>query len=158
MVEAYLNNWGASVFSAADNAVVFDVSIYNAAISQGFWEQELTGVIFSEISYVQATGVHTIQVNYTAQIAWKAKDVERRITMKGGTVISDNAGVARFTITRTAVSDVFKRNVKEKVEQILYRNQYYLPPSLIDSIISMGGVQTTNKATVLSVIHNRLIE
>jgi hypothetical protein len=158
MVETYLTNWGASVFSVADNEVVFDVRIYNAAISQGFWDTDLTGIIFSEISYVQATGVHTIQVNYTAKIAWKAKDVEMRITMKGGTIISNNSGIARFTITRAAVSDAFKMDVKQKVKQTLYRRQYYFPSALMDSIISMGGVQTTNKATVLSVIHNRLTE
>ncbi len=163
MVENYITSWNGSVVSIADNSVVFDVGIYEASISQGFWDVNLTGVVFSEISYVQSTGIHTVQANYSANINWKAVEVSRRILEKditgtGVSIISNSGGIVRFTITRAVVSDIFKRDIKQKLERTFYRRQYYFLPSLIDSVISIGGVQTSNKATVLSVLHNRLTE
>lgn len=158
MVETYLNNWGATVFSIADNSVVFDTTIYNAVISQGFWGVDLSGVVFSQISYVQATGVHTIQVDYTNKIAWKAADVASMVVIIGGAVVSNVAGIAQFTITRTTASNAFKTDVQQKLAQVLYLRQYHFLSSLVDVVIANGGVQTSSKSTVLSAIKNRLLE
>jgi hypothetical protein len=57
MVENYLNNWNAEVFSTATNEVVFDVAIFSssdgpgALQSDGFWGNNVSNVSFNEISY-----------------------------------------------------------------------------------------------------------
>ena len=60
MVENFLTNWGATVQGFAQNQVTFTINVYDALVSQGFWDTDLTGAAFSEQSYDSGTGLHTI--------------------------------------------------------------------------------------------------
>lgn len=157
MVESFLNKWGATVFAIADNSVTFDITVYNAIKSEGFWNVNLSQVIFLEIAYVQANGIHTIQVNYSGT-AYTRAQVINKITQTGGTVISESVGTVQFTITRNIVLNAFRQDVRSKIETILYRRQYYLPSNLVTSIENSGGLYTTTRAELIAAIRNRVSE
>ncbi len=157
MVETYLNKWNATVFTFADNSVTFDISVYNAIKSEGFWNANISQIIFSEIAYDQTTGLHTIQIDYSGT-SYKREKVINKITQMKGTIISEVGKVIQFTITRQIVLNTFKHDIKKKVETILYCRQYYLPSDLVTTIENNGRVYTITKAELLAFIHNRVTE
>lgn len=157
MVENYLNKWNATVFTFADNSVTFNITIYNAIKSEGFWNVNASQIIFSEIAYNQSTGLHTVQIDYSGT-SYTRDQVINKITRMNGTMISDVSKVVQFTITRQIIFDAFKQDVKKKIESILYRRQYYLPSEFVTTIENNGRVHTITKTELLTLIHNRLIE
>lgn len=157
MVENYLNKWNATVFTFADNSVTFDATIYNAIISEGFWHADISQIVFSEISYDQVTGLHTVQVDYSPT-PYRREQVINKINRKNGTITSEVGKIIQFTITRQIVFDAFKQDIKQKTESILYRRRYYLPSDFITTIENNGRNHTITKTELLTLIHNRLTE
>ena len=157
MVEAFLNNWNSTIFAFGDNSVTFDIGIYNAIKSQGFWDVNVSQVVFTELSYVQATGVHTVEVDYSAS-SFTRDQVVHAITMRGGTITNEVGKVITFTITRAQVFKVFKLDIERKVETTLYRRKFYLPLSAVTAIRNAGGYLEVTKTQFLSYIRNKLSE
>ena len=152
MVENYLNKWNAEVFSSAANEVVFDVTIYEdgettpnpgAIQSEGFWGVTPTDVLFNETSYVEGTGVHTIEVDYSGS-SFTSDQVERRVVDRGGIVSSNTAGVITFNINRTDVFQWFQQEVREALEQTVYCRQFRVLETTVDTIISTGTKTTVS--------------
>jgi hypothetical protein len=144
MVENYLTRWNAEVFSAATNEVVFDVAIFEDAVSvpgalqsEGFWGIVPTGVVFIENSYIEGTGVHEIEADYSGS-SFSSHQVQNRIEDRGGVVLSNTAGVATFTINRTDVFQWFQEEVKRALERTVFRRQFRIPEATVDTIISTG--------------------
>jgi hypothetical protein len=144
MVENYLNKWNAEVFSAATNEVIFDVAIYEDASSnpgsiqsEGFWGVVLTDVSFTETSYVEETGIHTVEADYSLS-SFSSERVQQRIEERGGEVISDVFSVVTFTIDRVDIFKWFQHEVKEAVENTIYRRQFRIPEITVDYIIANG--------------------
>jgi len=144
MVENYLTKWNALVVQATVNEVRFDVAIFEdgsqipgAIQSQGFWGVEPTDVTFNETSYVEGTGVHTVEADYSLS-SFSSDQVQKRIEDRGGIVSSNVGGVATFTINRTDVFQWFQQEVREALEQTIYRRQFYIPEAVVDTIIATG--------------------
>ena len=144
MVENYLNKWNGVVFSTATNEVVFDIAIYEDSVpdpgalqSEGFWGVVPTGILFTENSYVEGTGVHEVEADYSGS-AFSSDQVQRRIEERGGVVSSNTAGVATFTINRTDVFQWFQQEVTEALAQTMYRRQFRIPEATVDTIIATG--------------------
>ena len=144
MVENYLTKWNAQVFSAAMNEVVFDVAIFKdsgnnpgALQSMEFWGVAPIAVFFNETAYNSGTGIHTIEVNYGASI-YTSKQVQNRIEQRDGIVLSNTAGVVTFTISRTAVFKWFQQEVKSRLDKGIYRRQFRIPETIVDTIIATG--------------------
>jgi len=144
MVENYLTKWNAVVFSATANEVIFDVAIFEDAVndpgaiqSRGFWGAIPTDVSFNEISYVEGTGVHAIEADYSLS-SFSSEQVQKRIFVRGGVIVSDISSVITFTINRTDVFHWFQQEVKKVLETIIYRRQFYIPEAVVDTIISTG--------------------
>lgn len=150
MVESYLNKWNAKVFSVAANEVRFDVAIFEDASnnpgaiqSMGFWNVPPISVFFNETNYDSGSGVHTVEVNYGASV-YTPEQVENRATERGGSVISNTAGVIIFDINRTDVFQYFQQEVREALEQTVYRRQFRVLESTVDTIISTGTKTTVS--------------
>jgi hypothetical protein len=153
MVENYLTKWYASVFSTATNEVIFDVAIFEDAFnnpgaiqSEGFWGIVPTFVFFNETSYVSETGIHTVEADYTASV-FTSEQVQERVEERGGEVVSDISSVITFTIDRVDVFKWFQQEVKEAIENTIYRRQFRVPETTVDYIIANG--------TQIIVIHPR---
>jgi hypothetical protein len=144
MVENYLTRWNAEVFSSAANEVVYDVAVFEDSLSnpgalqsEGFWEVSPNGIVFTETAYNSGTGDHTVEADYSAT-SFEPTKVEGRVVERGGTVDSHAAQVITFTINRTDVFQWFQQEVKEAVENTIYRRQFRIPEATVDTIISTG--------------------
>lgn len=156
-VENYLNKWNGAVFSEATNGVIFDIKIYDMAISEGFWDYNLSDTLFEEDSYDTNTGVHTITFHYSS-MGLALQKVQKYIVSHGGTILDATGVYVQYSIPRSIVMSDFRADVKSKVEKILYRNQYYLANGAVNAIVSASGMMTATEAQLNTYIRNRLDE
>lgn len=144
MVDNYMTKWNADVFSSSSNEVIFDVAIFEdgsqvpgAIQSEGFWGVFPTNIDFTETSYVEGTGVHTVEVDYSLA-SFDPENILNRIEERGGLISSDVGEVVTFTINRTDVFQWFQQEVKDALEQTVYRRQFRIPEATVDTIIATG--------------------
>lgn len=154
-VELFLNKWNAAVFAFAANSVTFDFGVYNALQSEAFWEVPIAGVLFNEISYDQGTGIHRIEINYSA-IGNNPTYVERYVVQKGGTIISHDNKILTCDITRASVLNGFKADIKDKVEKVVAKRRYYVTSAIVDYVIAQGGMVTATEAQIATYLKDKL--
>jgi hypothetical protein len=158
-VESFITAWGGSVHSYADNEVVFDITIYDALTAPAFWEipDIAAQVVFTELSYDQATGVHRIQADYSA-LGNNPTYVERYAKRMGLTIVSHSSKVLTYDAERSTVNNAFQKDLKEKARKQVARRRYHIADSVVDTIISNGGTYTTDKATLLNYVKDKVTE
>lgn len=156
-VEAFIASWGGSVYSWASNEVVFDIRIYDALVSTAFWEIDISNVVFSELSYDQGTGIHRIQANYNA-LGNNPTYIERYVRGKNLNIISHADKVLVYDADRNIVRDHFQNDIKEKSKSTIVRRRYYVNPGVVDFIIPQGGRITTDEATMLSYLRDKVTD
>lgn len=156
-VENYLTRWNASVHSIAQNEVVFDALIYQAAISQGFWDRDVDLAVFSEVSYDQQATIHNIEVDFSAT-GWPEDKVAQQIELKGGTVLSNEGNVATFEIRRNRVFNEFKMDVKMKTDDIYMKKRWHISEADVDAIVGAGGEVTSTAAQLQAAIIDKVSE
>ncbi len=139
-VEIFLNRWNANVVSFTTNSVTFDVGVYNAIISEGFWDIINVGqVIFNETNYDESIHTHRVTADYSA-LDIKPLLLRQLAVRRRADIISNVDQIVTMDITRNDVVAVFKRDVKIKVEKNIYKRQFRISESTVDNIISQGGV------------------
>jgi len=137
MVENFLARWNVTVYSDAQNEVVFDITIYDAITSSGFWNRNISSVVFNEIDYNQGTTNHRISADYSA-IDIESDLVGDIVDSKNGTIISNENNIIIFDILRADVFDQFKMIVAKRLKTKIHRRQFKIPESAVDTIISTG--------------------
>ena len=147
-VEEYLSSWGLSVVSINANEVVFNASIYDVAVSQGFWNLPVDRLVFNELAYDQSTGLHTISTDYSSVPPKYWHIPALRVSAFGGTVVSDSNQVLTWSVGRSVVRQVFQQDVKEKAEYIWKTRRWSFSPSDVDAAVAAGGVVTQTPAQV----------
>ncbi|MCP4990978.1 MAG: hypothetical protein GY928_34505 [Colwellia sp.] len=156
-VENFLTGWGAIVFSASQNEVIFDCSINGILESESFWEVDITGAVFTEVSYDQGTGIHRISLDYSA-LANNPSYAERYILRHASSIISHANKVIVFEVERDTILSVLKDGIKDKVERLVKRKQYKLKSAAVDYITGQGGVVTDTYANFLTNLTDKLTE
>jgi hypothetical protein len=156
-VEAYLNMWSATVFSFGANEVTFDYGIYNMVTSDGFWELDVSNVVFDELSYNKNTGIHRVAADYSGS-QFPALKVQRRVRQSGFEITSHADQVITFRCTGNQVNAVFKREAKEKFEKTVYRRRFYLPESVIDDALGNNRMWTLTPAEFQALIIDKIAE
>lgn len=156
-VENFINNWGGTVHSFGTNEVVFDIRIYDALVSEAFWEIDLSNVNFSEVSYDQNTGIHRIEADYSAT-ANSPNYVEAYVEGKGLTIVSHADKVLTYDADRSVVKKAFQDDIYAKTRTTIARRRYYFGGGVIDTIVANGGTMTTDLATLQSYIRDKQAE
>lgn len=146
-VEAYLNNWNASIFSTGINEVIFDFYIFDVIKSKGFLEvNNIDDVIWND-NYDSNTGTHIVTANYSSY-NWKTSVVESKINSiidHNYDDVNEDDGIIShdiqnkiivFQINRETVLRIFKEDIKEKSEKFLDRRIYYIDRNYCDSVIN----------------------
>lgn len=151
-VEAFLNRWRATVVSIAANEVVFDFDVYEAIVSQGFWEPPVESFTFTKVGYDPGTGLYTVSAVYTEG---SPTYIENWIERAGGDVTAHTAGTVEFTMDRAIVLGLFKQFVKDMAETVVHKTQFYIQDGVTDAIIAAGGRMTVTKAQLLTYVKNR---
>lgn len=144
IIEPLLAQWDATVLSAANGVIEFELGIRALVSCPAVldWPQSVVdAVVFDEVNYDQGTGLHVIDIDYSA-------------TNKGPTAIETQAmGNAQVLAHSTAEKviriavprDIAKASFIEALQNYyrtvsaLYRCRYYLPETLVDQIIAEGG-------------------
>ena len=136
-VEEAVIKWGGTIVSTGSNEVIFDISVYDALISQGFWEPPVASIIFTKVNFDESTGIHTISADYSA-VGINGTSVETLVERMGDVIAHAN-GVITFTIDRAVVIDKFKAFVSSRSNQTVAYSQYYLPDGVVDAVVAAGG-------------------
>ncbi|MCA1800759.1 MAG: hypothetical protein LC687_07410 [Actinobacteria bacterium] len=158
-IDSFIQAWSGTIVSYGANEVVFDITILGALTSPAFWglDNIASQVIFSELSYDQATGIHRIQADYSA-IGNNPTYVERYVQRMGLEIISHQNKVLVYDADRDVVSKAFKDDLKDKGDKQVTRRRYHISTGVVDTIIGAGGTYTTDKATLLSYVKDKVVE
>jgi len=153
-VENFINNWGGSVVTFAPNSVTFDISVFNALKSVGFWEFNPSLLEFNELSYIQAGGIHQVEVDYSAIPNVIPEQAENIIIEKNGIIDNHVGNVITFTITRQDVLNEFKKEVAQAIEGTIFRRQFKVSEAISDNVAAEGGLKEVTLAQVQNYIIN----
>ena len=156
MVEGYLTEWGAEIHSIAANSVVFDVTVFEAISSNGFWGLLVGNVDFTETAYDEATGIHSVEADYSGIQITPGK-IELLVTINGGTITGHPTNKIRFDIGRSTVFDIFKQSVKEKLDGITYSpRRFKIPQQYVQAALDNAGTLTVTATQFAQYVRNRL--
>lgn len=153
-VSAYLAKWGCSNASYTSPYYQFDFSLWAAVRSEAFWNRDVSAVTFTLVSYNSTSGVGRVQAVVPA--ATLSESVTRTITERGGTIVSSTGTTYVFDIDRSNLFDKFKADVKQRLETIYCRRQYYFTEAQVDTVIAAGGSITLTQAQLLAAVKNKL--
>ena len=155
-IELFLTGWGCTDIAFTTNSCEFTFSLWNAVRSPEFWNVQLIGTkaIFELISYSAATGIGRVQATITDE-AITPRQVEYKITERGGTIISSEWPEVVFEIERSNILQRFRDDVKRKAEQTYMRHRYAVSAAEVDAIIAAGGVMTITQAQLVSRLRDK---
>ena len=163
-VRDYLQAWGCSDFGMPPIDVTFTFSLWAAVRSANFWDVPLidTKVNFTLNTYSGATGIGNITVTaiegqWGEQTETQIGDqITRKITEKGGTIVSQAYPNFVFEIERSDILTRFKADVKRRMEQTYMRHQYGISQADHDAIVAAGGIVTMTKAEFLGKLIDKM--
>jgi len=158
-VEQALSEWNITVDSFITNGVIFTFNVYNVLTSPEFWERRVDNINFTELSYDSTTGVHRIQIDYSAANV-EPQRAERIATRVGGIVVNNDTTnkIMVVDFDRTDATNRFKRWLKERIEDIQARRRFCVPANLIDQVVRQGGIITVTKTQFLNYLRDKLTE
>jgi hypothetical protein len=163
-IRDYMLAWGCSGFVLSSTDATFTFSLWDAVRSANFWDVPLIGskVSFVLNSYSGTTGIGNITIT-PIEGQWGTQTelqitntITRRITERGGTVISQVYPNFIFEIDRSDILTRFRADVKQRMEQTYMRHQYSISSADHDSIISAGGIVTWTRSEFLSKLINKM--
>ena len=163
-IRDYLLAWGCSGFSLSATDATFTFSLWDAVRSANFWETPLIGtkVNFVLNSYSGVTGIGNITVSPiegqwgTQTETQISQTITRKITEKGGTLISQVYPNFVFEIECSDILTRFKADVKRRLEQVYMRHQYGISQADHDAIVAAGGIVTWTKAEFLAKLIDKM--
>lgn len=160
-IEQYLNRWNAAFVSAANGGITFDIGIYQAATSEGFWDANINDIVFTELSYTQGTGKHVIEVNYSAHPRYLdaldsfGNDVAAMVQRTGATLLTNVQGVATIEVDRGDVRDRFRSELTQRLG-VYRRHRYHFTEAQVDTVIAAGGSITVTVPQLTAAVQDRL--
>lgn len=138
-VTEQIEEWNGTVVGVEDGGVVFDISIYDALSSQGYFDIPVGSVVFQEISYDQGTGVHRVSADYSA-LQNNPTYVERYLMSQGFTLVSHQDRVVVYEGDRTVVRQKFQDELESEIAfRVANGSRYYVNEAVVAAIESAGG-------------------
>ncbi len=159
-VEEFILKFNGVIQSFATNEVIFDIGVFGAATSNGFWHKDVTPVTFQEVNH-DSTGyrIRADLPNIWTDTIKKRRIIQSRIIGHGCSIVSFNIpqSCVTYDVPRDAAIGEFKEQARDKLENIIIkRSQFYIEASEISTILASGGEMNINKATLLTKIKNKL--
>ena len=156
-VEAFIQNWNGTVVDYATNEVTFDLSIFDALTSPAFWEVDVSSLVFTETAYNQDTGLHTIELDYSA-IDNNPTYVEMYVKRMGLAITNHSNKILTYEADTSTVNQAFQSDLKEKTNKRVARRRYHVSESVVDTIVDNGGTYTTDLSTLRNYIMDKASE
>ena len=141
-VEAFFTKWKATIQSSTADSVTFDISIFNALTSQGFWERDLTGITFTETQYNQSTGSHLIKVTGAT-----SEQIQQQCQMRGVAYVAPSS----FLATRAEARQMFEEDIASAFREIMVeRRRWYISAAGMTALQNAGGILTVTPAQAIA--------
>lgn len=151
-VSAFLSKWNATIVSFQPTTVTFDISVFDAVTSDGFWEADTSGVVFSESSYDSATGDHVIQV---ISSPFSNTDMKIAVEENGGIVIPPDS----FAVNNEVVRNRFVASVKERLESVItMKRRWYVNATGMAALAANNGEITVTAQQLLNNVNDALLD
>lgn len=143
-----LNNWNAANIMQDGHTVTFSLSLFGALTCEGYWDHDVSGVVFSELNYDQATGVHRIQIEYGALAPTAIQNVAES---KGLDIISHNNGILIVEGARSDIQGRFKQDIEHAISgSVIGFSRWRLSDSAVNLALNQGGVVSVTWAQLQS--------
>lgn len=143
-VEQFFTDWGATIVNFQSDRVTFDISVYAAITSERFWDADVSGVVFVETDYNQATGDHVIQVQ---ESPFTAQQMRSAVEKNGGTVLPPDS----FVMNRSVARQKFSDDINEQLRNISYaRRRWYVTATGMSALNAAGGIITVTPQQFLN--------
>jgi len=156
-VEAFIEKWNGTVVSVAPNEVRFDITVMDAFQSEGYWDVDTSGVVFTEVFYDQATGIHTVDIDYNA-IGNNPSYIENFLDAKVLSVVEHANKVIRVTVDRGMVRQEFMDDINREAEGRVERRRWYIDPAQVSTIVAAGGETTVTVGQLAANLKDRWTE
>ena len=151
-VQTFFERWGATNIVVADALVTFDIAVFDAITSQGFWDVDVSGVVFSETDYDQGTGEHTVQI---VSSPYSNAAMASKVREKGGAVVPPDS----FIMTRAVAREELTNDIRERIERALHaRRRWYVKASGMAALQAAGGIMTVTPAQFVNNISDGLLD
>lgn len=152
---------GTGSIAVGDNTN-FSVKMYDVITAKEFFGR--TDIVFREISYDKATGVHRVEADYsyysTEEFSWQA--VEKVLLDRGATIVPDShdkgLGIVVFDINRTSLLDFLKFTIKDLLYKTIYTRRFYFADADVDAAEAADNVLDITKTELLAKIQDKVKE
>lgn len=147
IIEPILASWNAEIVSDVNGVIEFNINIKALVSCPAVldWPQSIVdAVVFDEVDYNPDTGLHIIDIDYSATN--KGSTAIEEQAMKSAQVLAHSAStkVIRIAVPRDIAKTSFVAALQDRYESVpvLYLRRYYLPETMVDQIIAEGGERT----------------
>lgn len=142
-VQAFFNKWNCVIKSNTSNSITFDVSIFGALTSEGFWDANVSGLTFTETTYNQSTGSHLIEVGPGPSDA----QIQQKCAEKGVAYVTPRS----FLATRKEARDMFQEDIARLFRDIMVeRRRWYISAAGMTALQNAGGILTVTPAQAVA--------
>lgn len=146
--KGFMEAWDFTNITYLNNRTRGRNTIFDMAKSRSLWKA-MADSTFNELSYDQATGIHTIRMDYTA--VRPNKDVEVLALVEGmeeTTFIAQDAAANTidFSVERDVIKASFEADVERRLEKRIATRRYVFDEAEVDRIISGSGFEEMTEA------------
>lgn len=140
----FFSNWNCVVQSATSNSVTFDVSIFLAATSEGFWGTNTSQLQFTETTYNQQNQSHLIELVSPAITDAQIQAVCRA---HGVSYVAPRS----FLVTRSEIRQKFQDEISERFRNTMVdRRRWYISQTGMDALTQAGGIMTVTPTQLVN--------
>ncbi len=134
----------------------FDLSVYSALFSANFWDVNISGVVFNETNYNGETGVHTLEIDFSA-IGNNPTYIERYLIGRGAEIAGHSGRVVTCYFNRVDVRSEFQKDLDtDRHGENLSKKRYYISLASVATIESNGGTMDTTFSVAAGFVNDKL--
>lgn len=134
-METFLIKWGADQLEESVDGIIFEITAMDALNATGYLDygDDDENVIYNELEYNIAEGIHVINCDYSATNI-TAEKMELSLIEKKCTIVSHNTDtrIICFNASRYNMISYLESQVRVNFDNMIGRSQYSLPDSIVD--------------------------
>lgn len=150
--EEVFTRWGAAVVDWQADQVVFDLSIYGAITSDGFWLTDASKMVLSQTKYIPLEGAHRVRIESSP---YRAQDIATILKKRQCLQIPPDS----FATSRETVKEHCLTDIEDRLRQVKHAKcRWYAPPAAMQAIADAGGTVTIDQPRFLANIRDGLLD
>lgn len=139
-MQQFLLDWGAEKVEDASPGVLFEITAMDGITSRGLFTfgEEDANVTYTEIGYDQLSGIHTVELDYSASSLadQTIRNILSQVQLEVKTI---GAGICTFEAQREKMIAQLERQVADKFNKMIARVRYRFTDSIVDTALLSNG-------------------